>query len=330
MLNVQASMKFKKYTHILNPESRKLLLTWANRVLLVGVLVYLIIQLTQIGWVSILNDLPGHPLFYVIFAGMYLGLPFAETFIYRLLWNLPFRRSFPELLKKRVYNRDVLNYSGEAHLYMWARKHVDRPDRSLLVDMKDNTIISSLTSMSLALTLLVVFLFTGLLPFDALFERVERTWIIGGAFCVVMLVLLGARFRRTVIALPLRTAVAVFFLHLGRLLFVQTLQILQWMVVMPEVPVTAWFSLLSLQIVVNQLPLIPAKDLVVLGASAELSQWLAISETGVAGMLLVAAVLDKVVNVILFTYLSTRKEDSPEQPETTESWNKEHYPIKNP
>ena len=321
-------MKFKKIFHKLSPDTRKALAKWGNRILLAGVLVFLVVRLSEVGWGDILRDIPTNPLFYLIFVGMYLGLPLAETFIYKILWNLPFKHSFPELLKKRVYNKDVLNYSGEAHLYMWARKYVDRSDRRLLLDMKDNTIISSLTSMSLALLLLSIFLFTGYLPFDALFENIERTWIIGGIFCLVMLILLAFRFRKSVISVSAKTAGLLFGIHLGRLLVVKCLQILQWAVVMPEVPVSIWFSYLSLQIIVNQIPLLPAKDLVVLGASTGLSRELAISETAVAGMLLVTAVLDKVVNVILFAYLSSRK-TSISEPPGENSWNSQNPLIKN-
>ena len=324
-------MKFDTLKHILSPELRKALITWGNRLLLVGVFAYMIVQLSGVGWEEIVNNLPTQPLFYLLFIGGYLGLPLAETFIYRILWGLPFRVSFPQLLKKRVYNKEVMNYSGEAHLYFWARNHVDRPGRRLLLDMKDNTIISSLTSMSVAVTLLVIFLLTGLLPFEALFREMERTWIIGGALCLVMLILLGIRFRRSVISLPARSAFALFFIHLSRLLFVKTLRVLQWMVVMPAVPITAWFSLLSLEIVMNQIPLLPSKEFLVVGASTELSNWLSISEAAVASMLLVTAVLDKIVNVILFAYLSTRKDQpQPDEQAALDAWNKEQFPIKNP
>jgi hypothetical protein len=299
--------KFKDWwDRTISKESRKRLAKWFRRLLIVGVFVYLLVQLSEIGLREILLNLPTHPLFYIIFVGMYLGLPLAETVIYRKLWGLSLRSSLPVLLQKRVYNKDVLNYSGEAHLYMWARKHVDRSDRLLLRDMKDNTVLSSLASMLLALTLLGTFLFTGLLPLESLLERVQTGWALGGAFCLALLIALAIRFRRSVIALPMRTALVLFGIHLGRLLFVQTLQILQWMVVMPEAPIQAWFSFLSLQIVVNQLPLIPAKELVVLGASGDLSRWVRISESGVAGMLLVSFVLDKLLNLILFAYLSWR------------------------
>ncbi len=269
-----------------------------------GILLY---QLSDIGWGNIWRDIPTQPLFYVIFAGMYLGLPVAETFIYRLIWGLPFREILPMMIKKRVYNKDVINYSGEANLFLWARQRLDRSGRLILRDIKDNTVISSLTSMLIALGLLSTFLFSGLLPMEELVDGLETSWVIGGGFCLTLLIALAIRFRKSVVALPGTLVRKLFGIHVGRLIFVQTLQILQWVVVMPEVPFSAWFTLLSAQIVANQIPLIPAKDLLVVAASAELAGWLELSASGITGMLLVTAVLDKVVNLLLFSYLSTRK-----------------------
>ena len=148
-----------------------------------------------------------------------------------------------------------------------------------------------------------------MLPAEKLLSGLESTWVIGGGICLVLLVVLAIRFRKSVIAIPGKLVRQLFGIHVGRLILVQTLQVLQWIVVMPEVPLTAWFTLLSAQIVANQIPLIPAKDLLVVAASAELAGWLELSASGITGMLLVTAVLDKVVNFILFSYLSARKPD---------------------
>ena len=319
-------MKFKNFIHSIPEERRKTIAKWTNRFLLTGVFTYLIYQLTSLDWSEALSEIPTNPLFYLIFGGIYFGLPIAESFIYRVLWNVPFRKIFPELIKKRVYNKDVLNYSGEAHLFAWAREHVNRTDKQLLLDMKDNTIISSLTSMTLAFSLLTIFLFAGYLPFDALFNGVNQNWIIGGVLCAVLLVLLALRFRRSVISVPGHIAATLFGIHVSRLLFVMGLQILQWMVGMPETAIEIWFVYLSLQIVANQIPLIPSKDVLVLAISKDLSQQLKVSEAAIVSMFGINVILDKLVNVVLFTYLSSRKKQQP----STDSWNQENHLIKNP
>ena len=319
-------MKFKKFIHSIPKERKTAIAKWVNRILLIGVFGYLIYQLATLDWVETLREIPTNPLFYLIFFGIYFGLPIAESVIYRVLWKVPFKKIFPELIKKRVYNKDVLNYSGEAHLFAWARDNVNRTDKQLLLDMKDNTIISSLTSMTLAFSLLTIFLFAGYLPFDALFNGVNENWIIGGVLCAVLLVLLALRFRRSVISIQGRIAAILFGIHVSRLLIVMGLQILQWMVGMPETAIEIWFVYLSLQIVANQIPLIPSKDVLVLAVSKDLSQQLRVSETAVVSMFGINVLLDKLVNVFLFTYLSSRKKKQ----SSTDSWNQENHLIKNP
>ena len=234
-------MKFKNFLHSISEERRKAIAKWANRILMAGVFTYLIFQLTSLDWGEALREIPTNPFFYFIYGGIYFGLPVAESFIYRILWKAPFKKIFPELIKKRVYNKDILNYSGEAHLYAWARKNVDRTDKQLLIDLKDNTIISSLTSMTIAFSLLTLFLFTGYLPFDALFPGANQNWIIGGVLCAILLVLLTLRFRRSVISVSGPIAAALFGIHISRLLFVNGLQVIQWMVGMPETAIEVWF-----------------------------------------------------------------------------------------
>ncbi len=291
------------------PETQQAIGKWARRLMMAGVFALLMYQLSIVGWNEVLQSIPSHPLIYLIFVGMYVGLPLAETLIYYLIWGLPARQIFPMMIRKRVFNKDVVNYSGEANLFLWARKRLDRPDRLILRDIKDNTVISSLTSMFMALGLLSTFLFSGMLPMEALMQRLETSWLIGGAFCLAMLLALAIRFRKSVIALPGQLVAKLFGIHVGRLVFVQVLQVLQWIIVMPEVSISVWIMLLSTQIVSNQIPLIPSKELLVMIASVELAEWFEVSESEILGMLLVMFVLDKVVNFVLFSYLSIRKEE---------------------
>ena len=183
--------------------------------------------------------------------------------------------------------------------------------------------------MTLAFSLLTLFLFTGFLPFDALFDGINQNWIIGGVLCAVLLVLLALRFRRSVISISGPMAAALFGIHVCRLLIVMGLQIVQWMVGMPETPLEIWFVYLSLQIVANQIPLMPSKDVLVLAVSKDLSQQLKVSEAAIVSMFGINVLLDKLVNVILFTYLSSRKNPTPEQT-SPDSWKQENHLIKNP
>ncbi len=287
-------------------ETRTLMTTWGRRILMLGVVVLLIRSLYGVGWANVWEDIPTQPLFYLIFVGMYLGLPVAESFIYRIIWGASFSDIFPVLIKKRVFNKEVLNYSGEANLFLWAKDKLDKSRREILVDIKDNTIVSSLASMLVSLTLLSTFLLIGVIPFELLLGKVHVGWILGGGFCLAMLIALAIRFRKTVISLPARIIRTLFGIHIGRLLFVQSLQILQWMTVMPDVPIVAWFIPLSVQIVTQQIPFMPSKDLLVAAAAPAFAGWIDVSASGMTSMLLVTAALDKLVNFVLFSYLSIK------------------------
>lgn len=50
----------------------------------------------------------------------------------------------------------------------------------------------------------------------------------------------------------------------------------------------------------------PSKDLVFMGAGIELSSIMEIPEAQIAGMLLVASVVDKVINASMFAFISYR------------------------
>ena len=125
--------------------------------LTVGFLVY---QVGEIGWDKVWAVLPAAPWFYILFALSYLSLPVADLVIFHRLWALPYRQ-FRLFLRKRVLNEALLGYSGEAYLYLWARK---RPYLRVpaLAAVKDVNITSALAGNIMTLALMAA-----LVPFIA-------------------------------------------------------------------------------------------------------------------------------------------------------------------
>jgi hypothetical protein len=269
-----------------------------------GILVYLVYRLSTIGWAEIWRSLPVTPWFYLIFIGMYLALPVMDSLAYRLSWHFPFWTGLPAFLKKRVYNKDVLGYSGEVYLYAWAKKHLSLSEREILGTVKDNTIVSSVASTFFAVTVLVVLFFSGSIALDGLLTPTNTGYAILGALAVTALVALAVRFRRVLFRVSGRTMVAIFLLHVTRLTLVSLLQVLQWSVVLPDVELRVWLTFFAVQLVTSRIPFLPSRDLIFFGASVELSRILDVSSAGIAGMMLVASVLDKSVNFVLFLTLS--------------------------
>lgn len=280
---------------------------WAARLaryvrwLVVAFIVVLLgFQMSRIGWADILSSLPTEPLFYVIFVVLYLTLPVNELVIYRLIWRIPIVQGMLALLKKRVYNKDVLGYSGEVFLYLWLGREVGLPRDRVWKVIKDNAIVSSVASTAFAVGVLILLLMSGQILVAQHFIEYDATLL---ALMVVVAAVLGAvgyRFRRWIFVLPLSTLALIFLSHIIRLAFTNGMQVVQWAVVLPELSLAVWFTLLSLMIVTSRIPLLPARDLAFISLAVEVSALMGVASAPIVAMLLVSSALDKGFNLIAF------------------------------
>lgn len=268
---------------------------------IVGIIIY---QIADIGWREVLGSLPQEPLFYVIFFILYFSLPVTEIFIYKQIWPLKKRNMFRTFLTKRVYNEEVVGYSGEFYLFMWARKFLDEGDRQILKSIRDNNILSAITSNLVAFSLIGILIFTGFINLDDLLGDVNWVYIVTGIVVLIAFVAIFIQFRKYIFDLPLKKALVIFGIYMTRFLIHHGLIVVQWAVVIPETPLSVWFLFLTVVIVVNRIPLLPSRDLVFMWAGIELSKVLNMATANVAGMLLVSSALRKVMNLVLFLYLS--------------------------
>lgn len=287
-------------------ESRrgKQILWWGRQILTASIAGYLIYRMTLIGWGEIWSSLPRTPWFYVIFAGIYLCLPFFQALIFSVIWGTSLPSLFPATLKKRVYNKDVLSYSGDVYLYFWGRRNLEVPDRDILHHIKDNAIVSSVASTFVAFGLLAVFLFTGYIALPDFIARHEVAYTIGAVAVAVIGGVAAVNFRKAVFGLPGRLLLTIFGLHLARLLITQGLQVLEWKVVIPDVELQIWFTFLAVQIITSRIPLLPSRDLIFMAAGIELAGIIQVPKAAIAGLLGVHSVLDKSLNLMLFAAVS--------------------------
>lgn len=300
-----------------SPTGRAVVRT-ANVLVTVGVIGYLVYRLSGIGWGRIWAEMPETVWFYLIFLVMYFTLPVVEAVIYGVIWQMPARRMLPATLKKRVYNNDVMGYTGEFYLMFWGRDRADQSGREVLHAVKDNTIVSSLVSTAVSFVLLGAFFFAGQLVLPAALIENNAVYFGVGAALFVLIVALVIRFRQALLFLPMKTLGLIAGLHVLRLIIVQGAQVLQWAVVLPEVSVKVWLTFLSVQILMNRFPVLPSRDLIFLGVGVEMSQAMAVPEAALASMLLVTSVMDKSLNVFFFglaTFLDRRRPALP-GPET--------------
>jgi len=281
----------------------------------IGLVVYLARQLGEIGWGEVFTSIPRTPWFYLLYAGFYLCAPLCESVIFRLLWDCPARRSLPALIKKRVYSRYLLDYSGEAYLYLWARRSVDLPDRYLLHGIKDNIIISSSTSLLIGMVVLLGLLYGGQIALPERLLQQDAVYVAAAAVAGGSVVLLGIRFRRRLLSLSRSALVSLVGLHALRLVGLMVLQVMMWATAVPSASLKSWLSLLSIEVVISRIPFLPSRDFVFMGTGLEVSGGIGVALPALAGVLLTISVLEKLLNLVFFAFFSFVRPDGGEKVE---------------
>lgn len=272
---------------------------WLRRLFVVAVIGLLLYQLTGIGWSKVFFALPTNPLFYVIFAVIYISLPVAEIFIYRLSWRFSIKKILPVFMIKRVYNKDVIGYSGEAFFYLWAQKNIDEDHAQIFKTIKDYNILSSIASTSVALGLFSLFLLTQHIQLFHWFNEYNRMYLYIGDIFLVMLIGGLIVFRHVVISMPMSRAGMIFSILCGRLILTQFLMIWQWHIILPNVDMNVWYTLISVGLLIDRIPLLPNLDVLSANASIKISPLLKAPTVVIAAIMLVNNALTKLIDVTL-------------------------------
>lgn len=258
----------------------------------------------QIGWDEVWQNLPTQPLFYIIFLAIYLLLPVAEIFIYRLYWNFNLWESIPAFIKKKILNTDVLGYSGEAYFYLWGQKHINRENIDIAKAIRDNNILSSAASNLITFLLLVLFVKVSQINFADYLNGYNARYLIIVFVLIIILLPLAIRFRAYLFSTPFKIAALIFGIHLTRMVFGQILQILQWSVALPTVPLVTWISYATVSVLLTRIPFPSNKNLVFMGIAVEMASHFEIPEAAMFGLLGILAAIEKVLNLSLFLVLS--------------------------
>ncbi len=229
----------------------------------VGILLYLLHAVSRIGWAEVLAVLPVNPLFYLLVALSYMATPITEYIIFRRWWPLT-PRSLAIFSKKRVLNEAVFGYSGDAYLFVWAKRALG--DRVVgatpLAAVKDVAITSALAGNVATLLMLALALGLGGGPAVEQAFAGDTMRSVGIGFAFVISVSMGILlFSAKVMSLSPRENFKIFLLHSVRLLAGSGLLLLAWIMALPEVAVGTWFVLGALRMVVTRLPFLPNKEL---------------------------------------------------------------------
>ena len=276
----------------------------ARYVVTIGIIVYLAYELRSIDWRTIWVDLPTSPLFYLLLVLVYCMLPASQVWVYRILWRFDIVASIPVFIRKRIMNKDVLGYSGEAYVYSWAVDKLKLPPAQALRDVRDQNIVSAAGSTTVSVVLLAIFLYSGKLSITDIVGESRQSLLWYGLAGVLVLALVIVRFRRYLFNMPAAKAAGIYAIHVVRMTTRQVLEILMWSIALPNVPVETWFTYAAASIIITRIPFLPNTDLVLLGVAVRLSGAVNVPEAQVFVLFGAIAAINRLLNLVLFSALT--------------------------
>ena len=273
--------------------------------LLAGVFAYLVWRLTDIGWGAVLTALPATPLFYLLFALRYSVLPLTEVVIYQRLWSKKLFQHVPVFFRKRVFNMGVLDYSGEAYFLVWARNTLKLNDKEIFGAIRDSNVLSAVSSNLLTIAFLVIFVSMGLDETLTASDANGWLYLFAAGFIAIFLTAIIVTFRRQLIGVSVSLAGWLLGVHSGRMLLIMLLMGAQWASALPEVPWTLWLMFLTAHLVLNRLPLLPNKDLMLLGLAVGLTSYVDGPEAALAAVFVASSALTQLAHLAVFSATSS-------------------------
>mgnify|MGYP001230118966 FL=1 len=270
---------------------------WLRRAFTIGILGFIIWRLTLIGWGELWRNLPTEPLFYVLHFTAYSVLPLSEIAIFSLIWGVSMSGTFGVMLRKRALNNSVIGYSGEVYLYLWAKARFGLTGRRLASGLKDNVLMSGIATALCAIVAALTLLWINPdLVHDRLVERAGPLSIGLFAVLIVAVLILFYVFRAKIFGIGGRIFAIVMALHFARIGLTYILQAWQWDVGVPAGTAELWFTLITVQLVISQLPLLPNRDLIYLAFVIEYAGSTGVNPQDLQAMFVTIFVLYQLLN----------------------------------
>ena len=287
---------------ILNTPRAKFILKWLRIIFVAAVLCYMVVHFFEIGWGNLWKSLPQRPLFYILYFPLFFMLPLSEVIIYKIIWPVSYRKLFTALLVKKVYNSEVLGYSGEVFLFWWVRKDVGGSNTDIMRLIKDNNVISAIVSTLFTVIILLIFFETNPTIFNSWVQKIPDSQLYFLIISAGILTALVIKFKKYIISLSLISSLEIFAIHFLRHVLLVVIQIYQWHIILPEISLHVWFTFVVAQIVLAILPFVPNKDLLFISISMSMSAMLQAPLAAVTAILLVNSVMDRTMHLIIYSY----------------------------
>lgn len=251
-------------------------------------------RLTELGWREIWVARPGNPFFYVLLVAQFLIQPFGDYFVYRNLWGRDSTPSMAVILRKRVMNTFMLDYSGEVFFFLWAQQNLKLKPGMLVHGIKDSNVLSAGAGLGMLYLMTLLLLATGGLHIPPSISAHGWIYLLIGS---VPLILCGALVlgRRRFTALTPGEIAVTFLIHFTRAMLALGLEFWLWQLSGALPSAVASLQFVALRLVVTRLPLVPNKDLVFVGAGIAAAGMAKVSVTPVATVLVILAAADLIL-----------------------------------
>jgi hypothetical protein len=267
-----------------------LLVRWGIPLALLAIIAH---RLTVLGWYDIWQARPGNIGFYLLLVAQFFMQPFGDYFVYRGLWGRGATPTMAVILRKRVMNTFMLDYSGEAFFYFWAQRNLALVPDMLVHGIKDSNLLSGGASLVMVWMLGVTLLAYGGLHLPTLPGQGWLYVLVGIVPLIACIVLVLA--HRKVTVLSRRQLAETFGIHFLRVCLVLGIEFGLWQLSGALPSALASLQFVALRLVITRLPLVPNKDLIFVGAGIAAAGAAATSVTPVATVLVILAAADLVL-----------------------------------
>ena len=271
------------------------LLRWA---IPIALLVIIGGRLSELGWREIWIARPGNIGFYILLVLQFFIQPFGDYLVYRNLWGTANTPPMKVILRKRLLNTFMLDYSGEAFFYFWAQGRLKLKPGMLVHGIKDSNVLSAGAGLMMVYVMVLALLATGGLKIPAVLNAHGWLYVLAGSVPLILTagLVLG---HRKLTALSRSQIAATFAIHFTRAALVLVVEFGLWELSGALPSAVACLQFVALRLIVTRLPLVPNKDLIFVGAGIAAAGMTGVSVTAVATVLVILAAADLILGAMV-------------------------------
>lgn len=257
-------------------------------------------RLTELGWREIWIVRPANPGFYVLLVLQFFLQPFGDYLVYRNLWGQENTPPMAVILRKRLLNTFMLDYSGEAFFFFWAQARLKLKSGLLVHSIKDSNLLSGGAGLAMVYLMLLALLAAGGLKIPPAFNAHGWLYVVVGSVPLILCAALVLGHRK--LTSLSRTQIATTFaIHFSRAALVLAVEFGLWELSGALPSAVACLQFVALRLVVTRVPLVPNKDLIFVGAGMAAAGMTHVSVTPVATVLVILAAADLILAATVAT-----------------------------